>query len=268
MLCDYHVHSTCSGDGRVSIEDMCAQAISLGIGEIAFTEHYDNNALDLCYGKFDYPRYVSEIEAARAKFPELRIFTGVEFGEPHVYPSQIDVVRAWNLDVVLGVAHWVGDVLVAVDGFGDADVRALYDGYFGEVRKTVEAGGFDVLAHFDLVKRYGVKYVGSFDFRRFRDRIAAILETMVADGIGLEVNASGLRQPCGETFPGIETLRLYKDLGGRMVSIGSDSHRLDQLGFGLREALDLIGQSGFDAITRYRARTPEAVPLDALCGAR
>jgi len=267
MLCDYHVHSTCSGDGHVSIEEMCARAVELGIGEIAFTEHFDGNPLDMSFGAFDYERYISEIEAARAKHGDLRILTGIEFGEPHVYPAQVEAVRAWNLDVVLAAVHWVGDTIVAVDQFHDAEHEALYDNYFSEVLKSVEAGGFDVLAHFDLVKRFGVRYAGPFDFGRFKERIAAILQAMIGRGIALEVNTSGLRQPCGETFPGTDTLRLYRDLGGEMVTIGSDAHRLDQLGFGLREGMALIEQAGFNTITRIQARRPEAVPLDVVLAA-
>lgn len=265
MLFDYHVHSTCSGDGRVSIEDMCARAVEIGIGEIAFTEHVDNNPADLCYGTFDYSFYIAQIESARRKFDSLRILTGIEFGEPHMYPEQIQAIREWDLDVVLAVVHWVGDVIVAVDEFGDSDVGEMYDLYLDEVLKTAQVGGFDVLGHFDLVKRFGVKYAGPFRFESFKERIAAILEAMIERGIALEVNTSGLRQPCRETFPGLRTLKLYRELGGGLVTIGSDAHRIEQLGFGLEEGVSLIRAAGFDRIAVYRSRTPDLVALDALC---
>ena len=247
------------------MEDMCARAVEIGIGEIAFTEHFDNNPADLCFGKFDYDSYISQIEAARARFDSLRILTGIEFGEPHMYPEQIQAVREWKLDVVLAVVHWVGDKIIAVDEFGDSDVESMYDRYFDEVLKTARVGGFDVLAHFDLMKRFGVKYAGPFRFESFRDRIAAILEAMIERGIALEMNTSGLRQPCRETFPGPGTLKLYRELGGELITIGSDAHRIEQLGFGLDEGMSLIRAAGFDRIAVYRSRTPELVALDAFC---
>lgn len=260
MLIDCHVHSTCSGDCPVPMQDMCARAVELGIGEIWFTEHFDNNPLDMCYGTFDLDSYLTAIDDARRQFEgRLRIHTGIEFGEPYMYPTLVEEVNTWGLDVVLGSMHWVGDTIVAVDEFAGADVNALYRGYFTEALKMVEAGGFDVMAHFDLVKRFGVKYTGPFDFARYRDRIAAILEAMVRRGIALEVNTSGLRQPCGETFPGPEALRLYHDLGGELITIGTDSHRIAQLGFGLSEGLDLIRQAGFRHITIYEQRQPRFV---------
>lgn len=258
-MLDYHVHSTCSGDGHVSMADMCAKAVELGITEIAFTEHLDNNPADICYGTFDPDFYLAEIESVREKFGgQLMILTGVEFGEPHLYRDQLRELQDadWP-DVILGSMHWIGDLIIAVDGFGDADMDELYCGYFDEVLKMVEAGGFDVLAHFDLVKRFGVKYAGPFRIEPFKDQIAVILETIIKQGIALEVNTSGLRQPCNEPFPSLETLKLYRDLGGKLVTIGSDSHRLEQLGFGLKDGLEMIRTVGFDSITLYRNRRPE-----------
>ncbi len=262
MLIDCHVHSTCSGDCPVPMQDMCARAVELGIGEIWFTEHFDNNPLDMCYGMFDLDSYRATIDDARRMFDgRLRIYTGIEFGEPYMYPALTQEAKTWGLDVILGSMHWVGDSIVAVDEFPDSDMDALYRGYFAEVLKMVEFGGFDVMAHFDLVKRFGVKYAGPFDFPRYRDRIAAILEVMIRQGIALEVNTSGLRQPCQETFPGLDTLRLYRDLGGELLTIGTDSHRIAQLGFGLREGMDLIWQAGFGTITIYEQRRPRFVSI-------
>lgn len=259
MLIDYHVHSTCSGDCPVPMRDMCAQAVALGITDIAFTEHFDNDPRDMCCGTFDLDFYRSEIEAARNEFGDsLRIFTGIEFGEPYLYPDLIREVATWDLDVILASMHWIGDIILAIDGpeLAKMDAGSVYDAYFDETLKCVERGGFDVMAHFDIAKRYIVKYAGPFDFPRYRDRIAGILEAMIRKGIALEVNTSGLRQPCQETMPGLDTLKLYHDLGGELVTIGTDSHRTTQLGFGLAEGMDLIRRAGFKAITTYSKRQP------------
>ena len=242
---DYHVHSTCSGDGKATIDQMCARAVELGIREIAFTEHLVYNPADICYGTFNLDSYRSQIHAARGKFGGLTILTGLEFCDPHVYPDQLTEARSWGLDIILGSVHWVGDAMISVDSFAGLDVMKTYHQYFDEVLKAVETGGFDILAHFDLVKRFGARYVGPFELEPFRKQVRAILHVMIEKGIAMEVNTSGLRQPCAEMFPGREILELYRDLGGRLVTIGSDSHRTEQLGFGLKEGLALLRSLGF-----------------------
>lgn len=256
-MLDLHVHSVLSGDASSSIQEMCARAVEMGITTLAFTEHLDHNPVDMCYGMFDLNRYMQEIHEARSRFSRLTILTGVEFAEPHLYPSELEGISAWELDVVLGAVHWVGDDLAAIDTLENTDVPDLYRRYFEDVLKTAELGGFDVLAHIDLVKRFGVKYLGPFALEEYREQIAAVLKAIIRHGIALEVNTSGLRQPCAEPFPALETLKLYRDLGGELVTIGSDSHSIRQLGFGLAEGLEMIRTAGFDSIVVYRDRRPE-----------
>ena len=241
---DYHVHSTCSGDGKASIEEMCAKAIEIGITEIAFTEHLVYNPADICYGTFDLGSYRSQIDAARRKFTDLRILTGLEFCDPHVYPNQLAEARSWRLDMILGSVHWLGDAMISVDSFAGLDVMETYHRYFDEVLKAVETGGFDILAHFDLVKRFGVRYL-PFSVEPFTKQVTAILKVMIERGIALELNTSGLRQPCAEMFPGREILELYRKLGGELITIGSDAHRTEQLGYGLKEGISLLRSLGF-----------------------
>ena len=248
-MLDYHVHSTCSGDGKATIDEMCARAVELGITEIAFTEHIVYNPADICYGTFDLDLYGSQIDAARRKFSGLRILTGIEFCDPHVYPGELEECRGWGMDLILGSVHWVGDAMISIDSFAGLDVMETYHRYFDELLKAVETGGFDILAHFDLVKRFGARYVGPFSLDPFKEQVGAILEVMIDRKIALELNTSGIRQPCAEMFPGREILELYRDLGGKLVAIGSDSHRTEQLGCGMEEGLSLLQSLGFSPLT-------------------
>jgi len=265
-LLDYHVHSTYSGDGKASVEQMCERAVELHITEIAFTEHLDHNPVDVSYGNFDVDSFCAQIDGARARFDgRLRILKGVEFGEPHLYQRQLEELRADNLfDFIMGAVHWVGDTIVAIDAFSRLDVGELYRLYFDEVLKAVESGGFDVLAHFDLVKRYGVKYAGPFRLEPFREQIASILAAMIEREIALEVNTSGLRQPCREPFPSFEILELYRQLGGDLITIGSDAHRIEQMGFGLHEGVEMIRAAGYNSVAVYHGGQPQLVAIDSL----
>jgi len=257
-LIDYHVHSTHSGDGHVSIEEMCRVAVERGLAEIAFTDHVDNKPEDGSYGLFRAGAFCREVDECRTQFGDrLRILKGAELAEPHLYMPEIeDIIGEEQFDLLAGAIHWVGDDIVSVDRFGHLDVTALYNRYFDEVLRAVECADFDVLAHFDLVKRFGVKYLGPFTIEPYREQIEAILRTMIERRIALEVNTSGYRQPCGEPFPALETLRLYREFGGELITIGSDAHLGEHLGFGLEQGMDLIREAGFDSITLFRDRKP------------
>jgi len=266
-LLDYHVHSTHSGDGRAPLEEMCRLAVERGIAEIAFSDHLDNNPDDDCYGLFDAARFCREVDECRERFGDrLTILKGAELGEPHLYPREIErIVGGERFDFLTGGIHWVGGDVVSVDlppdSPGAVDWPALYRDYFEEVLRAVECANFHVLAHLDLVKRFGVKSLGPFGIGPYRERIEAILRAMIGRGVALEVNTSGLRQPCRETFPGPETLRLYRDLGGELITVGSDAHLPEHLGFGLEAGLRMIREAGFDSITTYREGTPSQRPI-------
>ncbi len=263
-LIDYHVHSTHSGDGHVSVEEMCRLAIERGLTEIAFTDHLDSNPDDQCYGLFDAADFARDVDDCREHFGDrLRILKGAELGEPHLYPREIErVLGDEKFDFLTAGIHWVGDAVVSVDfQTGTTDWVALYRRYFDEVLQAAECANFDVLAHFDLVKRFGVKYLGPFSIEPYREQIEAILRTMIERGIALEVNTSGYRQPCGEPFPALETLKLYREFGGELLTIGSDAHLGEHLGFGLERGLDVIRSAGFEAITLFRDRIPSQTPI-------
>jgi histidinol-phosphatase (PHP family) len=261
---DYHVHSTHSGDGRISIEEMCRLAVERGLTEIAFSDHLDNNPDDDCFGLFDAAAFCRDVDECRERFGDrLVILKGAEIGEPHLYPGEIErILDGEQFDFLTGGIHWVGNAVVSVDcQAGQTDWVALYHAYFDEVLKAVECANFDVLAHFDLVKRFGVKYLGPFSIEPYRERIEAILRAMIDRGIALEVNTSGYRQPCGEPFPALETLRLYREFGGELITIGSDAHRPEHLGFGLERGMELIREAGFEAITLFRDGKPSQSPI-------
>ncbi len=102
-----------------------------------------------------------------------------------------------------------------------------------------------MLGHFDLVKRYGVAHYGRLEPEIFAEEIRAVLRAAVEAGVGLEINASGLRQAPGEPYPGLTVLRWYRELGGEIVTVGSDAHRVEHLAAGMDQALALAQAAGF-----------------------
>jgi histidinol-phosphatase (PHP family) len=145
--------------------------------------------------------------------------------------------------------------------FAQRSVREAYQPYFAEVRRAVESGLFDLIGHLDLAKRYGVRYYGPFYLSLFAAEIREILKLAVQRGVGLEINTSGLRQSPHETYPGLEVLRWYRELGGQILTVGSDAHSVEDLGKDINEALDLAREADFETITLFERREPRQLGI-------
>ena len=269
---DMHVHSTCSGDGESTIAEHARRAAALGLAELGFCEHQDLDPRDRSYLFLDPARFDREIAAAQALVSQVRLRQGVEI----TYQAKLEnELRAWlaerSWDYVVASVHLVEyeppkwamvseeDAVEAY--FADHDERQAYVPYFEELLRAVESGLGDLLGHFDLVKRYGVTQYGAFQPGEFEDEIRAVLHAAVEEGVGLEINTSGLRQAPGETYPDLEILRWYRELGGEIVTVGSDAHHTDDLGAGIPQALDLAREAGFRAIATFKAREVRWIDL-------
>jgi len=237
---------------------MAAVALERGLCEIAFTEHYDLNPADQCPGFYDPASFFEQIEVARAEFePQgLTIRAGVEMGEPHLYrETQGPVLSRWPYDVVLGSLHWVGDHNVFDPAYYQARTPGEAFGlYFAELVEMIEGGGFEVLAHVDVVKRTGFDVYRQFDTRAWEDLYRPVWQACIETGIGIEINTSGLRLSVAEAHPGLDALRWYREMGGELLTIGSDSHRPDQVGSGLAAGLDMARQAGFTRVCTFERR--------------
>ena len=231
---------------------MCARAIEIGITDITFTEHLDFCVTDVSFGAFDYSRWMDDLNAAREEFAgRLIIRRGVEVDYQERFRSQIeDYLGSHEFDYILGSAHYVNGVILEDhdDYFPGKSLRDAYIPYFDSVLSAVETGLFQTLAHVDFCKRHGSRYFGAFRLDDFHAEVESILKAAIARGMVIEINTSGLRQPPRETFPAEETLHLYRELGGREVVLGSDSHTVEQLGFGLDVGLGLAARAGLRVV--------------------
>ncbi len=264
-LVDYHLHSTCSVDGFSSIADYCQRASELGFVEVGFCEHVDFDPRDRGYDYFDYAAFRRQIETQRERFDHnLAVRAAVEVTYQASREEEIALFLAdKRFDYVVGSVHLVEDgadwAMISEAAyceryFAQRTVQPAYRSYFAELRRAVVSGLFDLIGHFDLAKRYGVSYYGPFDPTIFADEIHDILELMVEKGVGLEINTSGLRQPPQETFPGLAVLKCYRQLGGEILTVGSDAHSVAGLGRSIAQAVALARQVGFRAIALFGER--------------
>jgi len=245
---------------------MCQQAIDLGLEQIAFTEHVDFMPLDMGYGFFQPEAYFGEIGRCRELFGEhLAILAAAEVGEFHRYRPEIDkLLASCDFDLVMGSLHWVGDQIVFEElYFARRPGEQAYRDYFVELERMCRAGGFDVLGHLDIVKRYGFELNGGYDVTKYEDAIRPVLEALVRNNIALEINASTLHRPVKQASPDLTVLQWYRDLGGELLTVGSDAHSPDQLSSGASLALELAQAAGFGQLATFSNRTPIFMPLES-----
>jgi len=260
---DYHVHTDFSCDCKATMVAMCQAAVEKGIREIGFSEHLDLFPEDRCYASFRVEAWWEELARCREAFRgQLTIRAGIEVGETHRFRESMDeVIRRFPWDYVLGALHWVDSALVFDRAYFQRPADAAYLDYFRELRRLVEPGGFDVLAHMDIVKRYGFTYYGPYDPRRYEGEIRAVLRACAQQGIGLEINTSTLRRPIAVTSPDDLVLRWFREEGGEWVTMGSDAHLTADVGYGMEQVIGAVRAAGFDRLARYESRRPVALPL-------
>lgn len=264
--CDLHTHTRFSADGSASLETMCRRAIDLGLRQVAFTEHVDYVPADIGYGFFRPAAFLDEVARCRKLFGDrLTLLAGVEIGEVDRFRPQVDeLLAAYPFDLVIGSLHWVEDDLVFEPSyFHGRSEESAFRGYFAAVERLCRGGGFDVLGHLDVVKRYGYDVYGRADLSPFEEDIRPILQAIIDNGIALEVNTSTCRRPVNRTSPDALVLGWYREMGGEAVTFGSDAHRPADLAAGWDHASEMIRAAGFSHLTTFVDRVPQEVPWES-----
>lgn len=256
-IVDYHIHSDNSFDGKSTIDEMCKSAINLGLHEICFTEHFSVDPKDVSFGVLSFSRYSKEIDEAIIKYSEaIVIKKGLEIGEPHLkeYEKKLkDSIKTFDLDFIIGSIHNINSEKIRVF-MKNKTKYEIYKNYFEEVLKMVEVSDIDSLGHMDLVKRYAFKEFGNYDFNEYKEIITKILKKIINRSIALEVNTSGISDGVNEVYPKVEVLELYKELGGNLITIGSDSHIYKNVSKNTLQIRDTLREIGFNSLCIFNKR--------------
>ncbi|MEA4815494.1 MAG: histidinol-phosphatase HisJ family protein [Lachnospiraceae bacterium] len=263
---DYHIHTNFSSDCQIPMEDMVKQAINLNLSEIAITDHVDFDYPDLDFPfVLDYDEYVKSIEMLKEKYKsKINIITGIEMGlQPHE-KKRIDTFLSDNyFDFVIGSTHCVNKQAVYEDSFFEGkEKNEAYMEYFEDVLNSVKMfDTFCVYGHIDYINRYGHYKDKTMDILKYMDIIEEILKVLISKGKGIEINSSGIRYGLGYVNPKIEVLKRYKELGGEIITIGSDSHKLLHMANNFKEAYEAFQEAGFEYLTVFRGKTPEFIKI-------
>jgi histidinol-phosphatase (PHP family) len=266
---DNHVHTEWSWDADAgSMETSCARAAELGLPSIAFTEHLDFTRWVLAApprggplrdgplgadGRFDPPPldvdgYLECLHACRERFPELRILSGVELGEPHWHADELEALLASGAyQRVLGSLHSLAladgprlvDLLYQDDGPDRIDPDEVLHAYLAEALLMVESSlPFEVLAHIDYPLRRRPAAAKPFELAAFEEELRAVLAALARSGRVLEVNTVLPLRP--------EVVGWWREAGGEAVSFGSDAHAPLGVAHDFEEAAAMVEAHGFE----------------------
>ncbi len=239
--------------------DICQRAVDKGIGEIAITDHADYIEYKPGDEFYNPAGYFEALEQVREQFDgQLTIRAGVEIGEPHRFADRVDqLLDTYSYDFVIGSLHWVGDRLIlSSDYFEGRDIEDVYRPYFEEMLKMVSVGRFDIVGHIDVGKRYGFDVQGSYDVTPYEEELREIYRVLVQRGKGIEINQGSVRRKVQEPAPNAVGLQWYREEGGEILTLGSDGHQTDAVGYCLETAIDMAKSVGFTGVTGYQAREP------------
>jgi histidinol-phosphatase (PHP family) len=265
-LVDCHLHTAAfSGDAEATLGGFIARAHELQLDLLTTTEHVDFDPGDSCYGYYDEARHRAQRECVRARsFGQLKVLIGVEVDYQVQYEAEVrSFLEGAAYDLVVGSVHYARDEFIFARSFFDAPEQRNYKAYFDQALRAVHSGLFDVFGHLDIVKRYGVEHYGPFQPARYAEPIDALLRACVETGTGVEINTSGYRGPPGEPFPSLPVLRRYRELGGELLTVGSDAHAVKDLSRDVPLALELAACAGFRAIAVFVDRQPQWLPIDS-----
>ena len=284
MYADYHLHSEFSDDSRESMENQIARAIELGLDEMCFTDHVDygikkdwddprgiqwrggdgmsSSADEMSpLANVNYPEYFVKLLRMRATFgSKISIRSGLEFGIQSItvqdYEKLFTKYRN-ELDFVLFSMHQVNNQEFWNQQFQEGKTQQEYnEQYYNEILKTMKLfRNYSVLAHLDLLVRYDRARI--YPFQKVQDIIAEILKQAITDGKGIEVNTSSWHYGLSDTQPSRKILKLYKDLGGKIITVGSDAHSTKYLADHIKDAYAILkDEIGFTEFTTFDHMKP------------
>lgn len=266
ILADYHIHSLHSGDCNESMEDMAKSAILKGLTHICFTEHMD---LDFPLAEKDpvglfelnTDSYLYDIIKLREKYAkELQIGFGVELGlQPHLARELAVYAKSYDFDFIIGSSHIVNGADPYYPAYFEGrNEEEAYREYFASIIENLKKiSNFDVYGHLDYVVRYGPSRDQNYSYDKYKDIYEALLTLLLEKEKGLELNTSGLRSGLKSMHPCMEVLKRYRELGGEIITIGSDAHKPKDVGSDFAKAAEVLTACGFKYYTVFRHRLPE-----------
>lgn len=262
---DYHLHTSFSGDSTARMEDMILKGIEQGLTSMCFTEHMD---MDYVYsdseeeGMFELntDSYLYEWIRYKEKYSgKIQLFFGVELGvQPHLSRKLSAYTKNFDFDFIIASSHLCNRKDPYYPSFyeGRSDEEA-YREYFASILDNLKTfSNFDVYGHLDYVVRYGKNKDAGYGYDQYKDLLDPILETLIEKGKGLEINTGAINYGLQDLNPCTGILKRYRELGGEIITAGSDAHEPGSIAKGFERAAKILSSCGFKYYTTFEKRFP------------
>ena len=268
---DSHVHTDFSTDSETPMEDMVRQGIKIGLAGIVFTDHMDYHFpmkydWKLSEGMlpfiFDLESYLARITTLKEAYQDtIELLYGVEIGlKTDAIEDNRILSRNKALDYIIGSTHLVDNIDPYYPEYWEAfeEKKGLLHYFETTLQNLNELGDIhiDTLGHLDYIVRYSPSGYRLYSYQLFSDVIDEILHQILRRGISLEINTSGYKNGGPMPNPCEDIIRRYKDMGGELITFGSDAHTTDRLGKQFKEAEKIAKNTGFDYYTTFRNHKP------------
>ncbi len=261
LKADYHIHTGFSEDCNIPMEQMVKYAIKLGLKDIALTDHNDYDYPNPDYNfLINYDEYLIKFNSIKEKYSRnINIILGLEIGlQSHINQKNEELTQKYPFDFIIGSIH-VGDKLDFYNGdfFKGKKQKNAYLRYFENMLENfTNFSNFDVCGHLDYIVRYGDFKEKKLSYNDFTDIIDTILKTLITRNQGIEVNTSGYKYKLNNPHPKLEIIKRYKELGGQILTVGSDAHDPKYIYSNFDKAYEIIKEAGFSKITLFKNRNP------------
>ena len=263
ILADYHMHSYHSADSNAKMTDMIESAISKGLKKIAFTEHMDHGFPESeKYKASDWEvnvdSYLYELLCLREKYRDkIDIIFGLEIGmQKSVFKENAITAKEHEFDFVIGSIHMVNGIDTYLPEFfeGKTPKQAMQEYFKTQLENIRQFQNFDVLGHMDYIVRTVPGGESVYNWKDYGDYIEETLKTLIENEKGIELNTSALRKGFSNPNPHKEIIKLYKDLGGEIITIGSDAHKPEDVGSNFDIAEQILKDCGYKYYTYFENR--------------
>lgn len=266
MLYDYHTHTQFSGDSDTPVRTMLDRAVALGLKEICITDHidydYPNNPNLFT---FDIEEYFSVLSSLQKEYqPILSVRIGMEYGlMPHLGERLNRLASSYPFDFIIGSSHVVDQMDPYYPEYwnGKSEEEGILR-YFESILENLNfCSDFDVYGHIDYIIRYVPSGKKTYAYEAYQEIIEQCLKRLIFMGKGIEINTAGLKYGLGAPNPKIEVIRRYRELGGEIITVGSDGHKTEHLAYEFGQVRDILEQCGFRYITLFHKRKAEFIPV-------
>ncbi len=283
MLWDTHMHTHFSGDSEADPKDMIRAAKALGLSGICFTDHLDLDFPDEPeLFLMDVDQYIEEMNtfvshaqgsqrsvgvsgcAQGDTTRSLEVCIGIELGlQPHLAEKHRELTASHPFDFIIGSSHVVHGKDPYYPAFYQNKVEdEAYAEYFSSILENIAVfDDFDVYGHLDYVVRYGPNKNKFYSYEKFADIIDEILRALIAKGKGIELNTAGFKYGLGHPNPTEAVIKRYRELGGEIITIGSDAHAPEHVGYDFAKVPGILTDAGFRYFTVYKNRKPQFLRL-------